>query len=172
MTLGLYGGSFNPPHVGHVNAAREAIDALRLDALIWMPSGNPPHKTLPEGTPSVLHRLAMSLLAVRGLPGAEVSDIELRGGARYTYDTVCMLLEERKPDKLFLLMGRDMWETFESWYRAEELKKLCEPYVFPRTPVSSTEARTRLTAGGGEELLPPEVFAYIRREGLYGYAKS
>lgn len=170
MTLGLYGGSFNPPHMGHVNAAREAIDNLRLDTLIWMPSGNPPHKTLPEGTPSAPHRLAMSRLAVRGLPGTEVSDFELRGGARYTYDTVCMLLEQRNPDKMFLLMGRDMWETFGSWYRAEELKKLCEPYVFPRTPVSSTEARARLTAGGGEELLPPEVFVFIQREGLYGFA--
>ncbi|MDR1669553.1 MAG: nicotinate-nicotinamide nucleotide adenylyltransferase [Oscillospiraceae bacterium] len=168
MTLGLYGGSFNPPHTGHVGAAAEAIKTLRLDRLIWMPSGDPPHKTLPEETPSPAHRLAMSRLAAAGLRGAEVSAFELDGGARYTVDTVRMLLEREKPEKLYLLMGSDQWEVFPTWRQADELLKLCEPYIFPRTPVSSTEIRAQLREGRGKELLTPGVYDYIRSEGLYG----
>ncbi|MDR1692519.1 MAG: nicotinate-nicotinamide nucleotide adenylyltransferase [Oscillospiraceae bacterium] len=170
MTLGLYGGSFNPPHIGHVEAARSAIAALALDRLIWMPSGDPPHKELPKGTPSVTHRLKMSELAAAGLPNTIVSDYELAGGARYTVDTVRHLLGLYRPKKIYLLMGRDMGDMFDRWYKADELRALCEVYVFPRTPESSTDARKLLAVGRGEDLLNPSVFAYIRKEGLYGAA--
>ncbi|MCL1807772.1 MAG: nicotinate-nicotinamide nucleotide adenylyltransferase [Oscillospiraceae bacterium] len=169
MTLALYGGSFNPPHKGHVALARKALETLRPDKLIWMPSGDPPHKAMPPNTPSPAHRLEMSRLAVEGLPHTEVSDFELSGGAKYTYDTVVMLRERYNPGKVWLLMGSDMWETFDSWHKADALRELCEPYVFPRNivPASSTEARMAMNG----ETLPPKVWEYIRREGLYGPAK-
>ena len=170
MTLALYGGSFNPPHNGHILLAQNALEALRPDKLIWMPSGDPPHKALPDGTPSAAHRLAMSRLAAEGLPDTEVSDFELTGGAKYTIDTVAMLRERVQPDRLWLLMGSDMRESFGSWYRADELRRLVEIYTFPRNilPVSSTETRSLLARGLGGDKTPPKVFAYIRKEGLYG----
>lgn len=170
MTLALYGGSFNPPHNGHVLLAQNAIETLKPDLLIWMPAGDPPHKTLPEGTPSAAHRLEMSRLAAAGLCRTEVSDFELNGGARYTADTVDMLYARYSPDKLWLLIGQDMWDTFNTWYRSDELRKRCEIYVFPRDiePVSSTELRALLAHGEGENLTSPAVWDYIRREGLYG----
>jgi nicotinate-nucleotide adenylyltransferase len=165
MTLALYGGSFNPPHKGHVELARNAIETLCPDKLIWMPSGDPPHKKLPPGTPSAAHRLEMSRLAIKGLPNTEVSDFELMGGARYTIDTVRMLLDLYKPDKLWLMIGSDMWDCFDGWERAGELRELVEIYVFPRNivPVSSTELR----ASPDEAMIPETVWEYIQRKKLY-----
>ncbi|MDR0325395.1 MAG: nicotinate-nicotinamide nucleotide adenylyltransferase [Oscillospiraceae bacterium] len=173
MTLALYGGSFNPPHNGHVMLARNALEALRPGKLIWMPSGNPPHKALPDSTPSVAHRLALSRLAAEGLPDTEVSDFELIGGARYTIDTVMMLRERYKPDTLWLLMGSDMRDSLGGWYRADDLRRFTEPYTFSREicPVSSTEVRALLAQGLGRENVPPAVWEYIRREELYGCPK-
>ncbi|MDR0293783.1 MAG: nicotinate-nicotinamide nucleotide adenylyltransferase [Oscillospiraceae bacterium] len=170
MILGLYGGSFNPPHNGHVALARKALDELRLDRLIWMPSGSPPHRELPDNTPSAAHRLAMSKLAAGRLRDTEVSSFELYGGAQYTYDTVKTLLEREKPETLWLLMGSDMGDTFDMWVRADELRALCKTYVCPRTalPVSSTEIRGLLARGLGGDMLPAEVYDYIQKEGLYG----
>ena len=169
MTLALYGGSFNPPHNGHILLAQAALETLRPGKLIWMPSGVPPHKALPGGTPSAAHRLAMSRLAIEGLPDTEVSDFELSGGARYTIDTVTTLREQYQPDRLWLLMGSDMWESFGTWYRADDLRRLVEVYTFPRNilPVSSTGVRQSLDGTD----VPPKVWEYIRREGLYGCAK-
>jgi nicotinate-nucleotide adenylyltransferase len=169
MTLALFGGSFNPPHNGHVALARHALETLRPDKLIWMPSGDPPHKALPEGSPSAAHRLAMSRLAAEGVPRTEVSDFEIMGGARYTIDTVKTLLERDRPDKLWLLMGQDMRDCYHTWYGAEELSSLCEPFVVSRetVPVSSTEIRASLDGSK----VPAKVWAYIRKEGLYGCPK-
>ncbi|MCL2003033.1 MAG: nicotinate-nicotinamide nucleotide adenylyltransferase [Oscillospiraceae bacterium] len=173
MTLALFGGSFNPPHKGHAALAQKALNALRPDRLIWMPSGDPPHKTLPPETPSSAHRLAMSRLAAEELFGVEVSDFELTGGARYTIDTVKALRALYKPDRLWLLMGQDMRESLDGWYKAAELKTLAEPFAVSRktVPVSSTELRALLGRGLGQEWLPPAVWAYIRKEGLYGGSK-
>ena len=173
MNLALYGGSFNPPHNGHVALARTALESLPIDRLIWMPSGDPPHKDLPEGTPSSAHRLAMSRLAVAGLPGVEVSDIEIVTGLRYTFDTVKTLLEQYNPDRFWLLMGQDMGESFGFWYKAEELRELCEIFVVSRSlvPISSTRIRQMLSVGEGRKWLPPAVFEHIRREGFYGYSR-
>jgi nicotinic acid mononucleotide adenylyltransferase len=98
-----------------------------------------------------------------------VSDFEITGGARYTVDTVTMLREKYAPDTLWLLMGSDMRESFDAWYKADELRELVEIYVFPRNivPVSSTEFRT--TPDGTN--IPPKVWEYIQREGLYGAPK-
>jgi nicotinate-nucleotide adenylyltransferase len=166
MKLALFGGSFNPPHNGHITLAENALETLRPDKLIWMPSGDPPHKTLPPGTPPAAHRLAMSRLAVEGLSNVEVSDFEISGGARYTIDTVRMLHKQYRPERFWLLMGQDMRDSFETWRGADELRALTEIYVFPRNiiPVSSTELRECLD----ETKVPPGVWNFILRERLYG----
>jgi nicotinate-nucleotide adenylyltransferase len=167
MNLGLFGGSFNPPHNGHVELARGAMEKLRIDKLIWMPSGDPPHKTLPEGTPSAEHRLEMSRLAVWDLPNVETDDFEITSGTRYTADTVEALHARYRPDILWLLMGADMWESFHTWHRAGELERLVSVYVCPRTDISSTKVRAAMD---GKDI-PPKVWEYIRKEGLYGTSK-
>ena len=89
MRIGIFGGTFNPPHRGHVEAARAVQRQLGLDKILLIPAGLPPHKSLPENTPSPVHRLRMARLCAREIPGAEVSDIELaRSGKSYTVDTV------------------------------------------------------------------------------------
>ena len=92
MKIGIYGGTYNPPHLGHLAAARTAIDALKLDKLLLMPAAVPPHKALPENTPSQEHRLAMveKLADAMDLPGVvEVSTLELeREGKSYTSETL------------------------------------------------------------------------------------
>ena len=86
-TIGIYGGTFYPIHLGHLHAARTAMAALELDELLLVPAGIPPHKALPANVPAAEHRLAMVRLAADGI-GARASDIELRrGGRSYTPDT-------------------------------------------------------------------------------------
>ena len=89
MRIGIYGGTFNPPHIGHVHAAEEAGRVLGLDKLLIVPDNVPPHKTLPEGSPDNAQRLEMARLAFGAVPCAEVSDLELRReGKSYSVDTV------------------------------------------------------------------------------------
>ncbi len=122
--IGIYGGSFNPPHFGHVKAAREMISLLCLDRLLIIPAAIPPHKQLPDGTPPAEDRLELCRLAFSSVPGAEVSDIEiLRSGVSYTVDTVKELKTQYPDDEFFLLMGTDMLLSFENWYCPAEIAK-------------------------------------------------
>jgi nicotinic acid mononucleotide adenylyltransferase len=109
-------------------------------------------------------------LAFEGLPCTEVSDFELAGGARYTIDTVKMLRERYRPNKLRLLLGSDAWESFSGWRCAEELRALVEVFIISRDiyPVSSTEMRDTLDG----DKIPAAVLDYIRKEGLYGTSGS
>ncbi|MDR3207758.1 MAG: nicotinate (nicotinamide) nucleotide adenylyltransferase [Oscillospiraceae bacterium] len=120
--VGLFGGSFNPPHLGHVSAARRAGEALALDTLVLMPAGTPPHKPLPQGTPSPADRLALAKLAFASLPNACVSDRELAAtGPNYTVDTLDWLRETYPQAALTLVMGTDMFLTLHEWRRAEDI---------------------------------------------------
>lgn len=122
--IGIYGGSFNPPHSGHVLAAQELIQKLSLDRLFIIPAAIPPHKTLAEGTPPAEVRFELCQLAFGELPGAEVSDIELkREGVSYTVDTVKALSKQYPDDELFLAMGTDMILAFEGWFSPDEIVK-------------------------------------------------
>lgn len=122
--IGIYGGSFNPPHIGHVQAAREVISLLDLDKLFIIPAAMPPHKTLPDGTPSAEDRLTLCRLAFAKIDKAEVSDIEInRSGVSYTVDTVKELITQYPDDEFFLLMGTDMLLSFENWYCPDEIAK-------------------------------------------------
>ena len=128
--VGIYGGTFAPPHVGHVEAARAFMKQMRLDYLFVIPAAIPPHKQL-DFEVDAFHRLAMCDLAFSGIDGVIVSDIELRrGGVSYTVDT---LRELTAPDtRLFLFCGTDMFLTLDQWYCADEIFKLCYPIYIRR----------------------------------------
>lgn len=118
MRIAIYGGSFNPPHSGHVEAAMTIANEVRPDALFIIPASIPPHKELAEGSPSADERFNLSKLAFSSVPGAEVLDIELyRDGRCYTADTVEILKKKYPDDELMFAMGTDMFLSFETWYR-------------------------------------------------------
>ena len=120
--LGIYGGSFNPPHVGHTLAAREMVEKLALDRLFVIPAASPPHKRLPEGSPSPYERLEVTRRAFSTVPRAEVSDIELRReGTSYTVDTIAEFKALYPQDEIFLIMGTDMLLSFRTWYCPERI---------------------------------------------------
>ena len=127
MRLGIYGGSFDPPHLGHLRAAVAAAGYLELDELLMIPTGVPPHKEFPEDVPSAEQRAAMTALMAEeaellsGVP-VRVSRMEIeRAGKSYTADTVRALRGERPGAELWLLMGTDMFLTFQDWREPEEI---------------------------------------------------
>ncbi len=122
--IGIYGGSFSPPHNGHLSAARLLLEQAGVDRLLVLPAGVPPHKTL-DSDESPDHRLAMTRLAFADLPRTEVSDWEMtRPGKSYT---VLTLEHFSAPDRqLVLLVGTDMFLTLDRWFRAEEIFAMAE----------------------------------------------
>lgn len=196
----MFGGTFNPPHIGHVHAACAASQALDLEVL-FIPDNIPPHKTLPHGSASAEDRLAMTRIAARNVPGASVSDMELRRGERsYTADTLEELHMVYPDALLWLIVGTDMLCTLENWYHPERIFALCRIAALARTPddhalirehaavltanfgaaidivdtepipVSSSQIREGLYHGA-EKWLPDGVFAYIKEKGLYREAR-
>ncbi len=120
--IGVYGGSFNPPHLGHIQAAKAFQKELGLDKLLIIPAAQPPHKVLPPGSPDGQARLEMVRLAMAELPFAEVDDLELRReGASYTVDTLTELRERYPDDDLYFCMGTDMFQSFDSWYQPQKI---------------------------------------------------
>lgn len=130
MKLGVFGGTFSPPHKGHVAAAACFKETFGLDRLLIVPAAVAPNKEGKDVLPA-LHRVAMCRLAFDGIPSCEVSEIELaRGGTSYTYLT---LAELSSPDvELYLLMGSDMFLTLGSWRRPEEILRLATVVVAGR----------------------------------------
>lgn len=126
MKIAIYGGSFNPPHSGHVHVAEAVSHALQPDRFLILPDNLPPHKALAEGSPSASKRLEMCRLAFRGIPCAEVSDMELtRGGLSYTSDTIKALSQAFPDSELYLVIGSDMLATFTRWHEFEYLLSRC-----------------------------------------------
>ena len=126
MRIAMYGGTFNPPHMGHLAAAESCIRRLKLDRLLLMPAGEPPHKQIAPDSPTAAQRLEMVRLAAALVPGAEACGLELeREGKSYTADTVEQLRSLYPEDDLWLVMGTDMLRTFESWYCPDEILKRC-----------------------------------------------
>ena len=120
--IGIFGGSFNPPHLGHVHAARYAALSLGLDRLMLIPSGKTPCKPVPELTASPEQRIKMLSIAFGSVPIAEVSSMELdRGGESYTWETVQQIREGNPEAELFLLLGTDMFLKFPQWVDADRL---------------------------------------------------
>ena len=130
LRVGVYGGTFAPIHNGHVAAAKAFMEQMKLDYLFIIPTYLPPHKQI-DGGDDPLIRLRMCELAFEGVDGVVISDTEIkRGGKSYTYDTLKALT---RPDtRLFLLCGTDMVLTFDTWYRFEDIFKLCYPTYIRR----------------------------------------
>ena len=123
--IGIYGGSFDPPHYGHVIAVKEARRSLDLDQVLVIPAAVPPHKAASVKTTPV-QRLEMTRLAFAAVPFAEVRDDELRrSGPSYTADTVAALREEFPEDRFYLITGADMFLTVQNWWHAEEILSSC-----------------------------------------------
>ena len=133
MKIGIYGGTYNPPHTGHMQAAREAMRLLNLDRLLLIPDRIAPHKEIPAGSPAPEQRLRMLRIAAAGQPGMEVSDIELkREGPSYSYLTVEALRAQYPDAELILLMGTDMFLSFHVWREPERILKEAALGVFYR----------------------------------------
>ena len=114
--IGIYGGTFNPPHIGHMAAAQQAIQLLGLSRLLLIPDRIAPHKSMPENSPSPQQRLEMLKAAAASISQAEVLDLELRReGPSYTYLTVETLKQRYPQAQLVLIMGTDMFLSLESW---------------------------------------------------------
>lgn len=165
--IGIYGGSFNPPHIGHVKAAEELIGLLSLDRLYVVPASQPPHKQLAEGSPTAQQRLDLCRLAFGGIEKAEVSDIEIvREGTSYTVDTLTQLKAQYPDDELFLLMGSDMLLSFEGWYKPDVIVKLAKLGVMRRLEddasvdarVAQMSQKLRETLGADIELVDNHPF--------------
>ena len=141
MNIGIYGGTFDPPHWGHITAARAAMEQLGLDKLVLIPDRVPPHKALPEGSASPEQRLEMATLAAAELgKRAEVSDRELRrSGPSYTSDTLAELRREHPEDTLWLLMGSDMFLSLQTWHAPEEIMALARIAPFSREAADESE---------------------------------
>ena len=116
----IYGGSFNPPHKGHVAAVRAALEQKRVDRVLIIPSGTPPHKVLDQDSPDSRQRLELCHLAFDGIKGAEICDIEiLHDDVDYTANTIRTLMDRYPKDDFSLLVGSDMFFTIDSWYQHE-----------------------------------------------------
>ena len=146
MKIGIYGGSFNPPHLGHQNAAVEAAEKCALDKLLLIPAGIPPHKVMEQGSPANEHRLAMTRLmggqaALQSGVEVEVLDLEMaREGKSYTVDTLRALRRQYPNDELLLFMGTDMFFSFEGWRAPEEIAELAKVVAFYRNADDSAAA--------------------------------
>ncbi len=133
MRIAIYGGSFNPPHIGHAEAARAACEALKPDRFLIMPASIPPHKALEKNSPDAEQRLEFCRLAFGDIPGVEVSDLELRReGKSYTADTVDILRDQFPGAEIILVMGSDMFLSFRSWYRWQHILEKCSLAVMSR----------------------------------------
>jgi len=193
--LGIYGGTFDPVHAGHIEIAEIAYAQNELDKVLLIPANNPWLKTGVKVSEFV-HRHRMLEIATWGRTGLEVSDIEgRRPGPTYTIDTVHQLQRNYSEGELVLILGEDAVEALPRWHRVDELLKLCRVSVYrrrsanttgnaeaiisslgghmtwlkgPRLDISSTELRSLIADGVDPlERLPKGVYPYLQTEGLY-----
>lgn len=180
MRIGIYGGTFDPIHKGHLAAAKTVIEMLELDRLLLIPAAIPPHKALKEKSAATEHRLAMTRLGAESMmkKEVEVSDIEMRrSGPSYTVDTLRELKAEYPDAELWLLMGTDMLESFLLWREPEEILRLAGICAFGRN-AEDTEKSLALHGEKLKALVPDarlkiltlpnlvEISSTVVREGL------
>ena len=171
MKIGIFGGAFNPPHTGHVQAVIKAANEQKLDLLIVIPTGTPSHKTLPPGTPKPEIRFQMTQSAFSGIPNVLVSDIEIHStDNNYTIDTLAALKTEYPGADFFLLVGNDMYDSLSTWKESESLISTVTPVLLSRdiVDISSTELRKMLPERGGADFISPSNYAFIIRHRYYG----
>ena len=194
--IGIFGGSFDPPHVGHIRSAAYAAETLGLTTLFLMPDRQTPGKPRPESGADDAQRLQMLSLAAADNPRLQVSDLELTGEG-LTYETLCALSRQHPGAELFLLLGTDQFLKLPQWRNGAEILKLATVVSLrrgdkkeeqllsqgkaalealggrvmmlenPITAISSTQLRRLIAFGAGASFLSPKVLDYIRREGLY-----
>lgn len=141
--IGLFGGTFNPIHLGHLRGAEEIREAFRLDEVVFIPSSIPPHK-INEKVVEAEHRLEMVRLATSGNPHFSSSDVELsRPGKSYSIDTV-RLFSERGPDALFFILGSDAFVEIETWKDFQNLFSFCHFIVMTRPGSQKNSSLTPL----------------------------
>lgn len=185
--IALFGGTFDPIHLGHLEIARRAKDLLELDEVRFLPCHTSPHKVGVASAPAE-DRLAMVRLATRELPWAVVDDHDLsRPPPSYSYETADEMARRFPGARLFWLMGADQWRALPRWKHPERLAELVEFIVFSRDgepephagwtmhflagthPASATTIRAALAAGKVDlPWLDPVVAAHVRQRGLYG----
>jgi len=192
VRIGLYGGTFDPIHLGHLRAAENAREALALDLVAFVPAAVPPHRTLLATAPE--HRLEMTRLATLPYPPFAAWDDELRrSGPSYTVETVAALVAARASDCFVLVVGADTWPEIPSWREPERLLSLVEVAVVerpgfasaeprppfpgargvrqvsgPGLPLSATAIREHARSGHSVRFLVPDPVAdYIAAQGLY-----
>jgi nicotinate-nucleotide adenylyltransferase len=182
MRIGVFGGEFDPPHLGHLAVLRAARDQLHLDRVLVVPAGVPPHRAA-STTPAGI-RLEMAQQAFAGEPGVEVSSMEIeRDGPSYTVDTLEQLVPQ---GRIFLIIGADQLAALDSWHEADRIRELATlvaaprdgfpvdpseatPLEMPAVDISSRAVRDSLRAGrSAEDALDPAVANLIRTHGLYG----
>jgi nicotinate-nucleotide adenylyltransferase len=194
VKVGILGGTFDPIHLGHIAAAHAAMECERLDKVVFIPSGDPPHRD--PAVASAADRLEMCRLAIAGEKRFEVSDVEVRrGGKSYTVDTLRALKEIHPSDRLCLILGWDAARLFRTWHEPAEIRNLASIIVVtrPGTPpltgpgleaaglgrsdsvcerdtpdISASELREAIASGrpvGG--WLPKAVAGYIAAHRLY-----
>lgn len=184
--IGILGGTFNPPHFGHLIMANEAYYALGLDEVRFMPNAIAPHKE--SGGIDTEKRVMMTRLAIDGHPQFHLEEIEvLGGGISYTYETMVKLIEREPESEFYFIMGGDMVDSLHTWHRIDELAELVqfvgigrpgyeadtEYQVMmvdsPEMHLSSTMLRDRASIGRPLTFFVPEsVESFIRKERLYG----
>ena len=198
MAVAIYGGSFNPPHLGHVNVANAVWADFDPHRFYIIPAGTPPHKEMASDSASGEHRMEMSRLAFGEGDGLVVSDMEIaRGGKSYTSDTLRAFMDAFPGEELILVVGTDMFLSLDTWHEAEFILSSAHICVVRRDdereaisekareysqrfgtktsllgakplPASSTELRAALKERGGRELLSDGVYEYIIAHRLYG----
>jgi len=195
--VGLFGGTFNPIHMGHLRVAEEALRQFNLKEVIFIPTAHPPHREVADGVSGEL-RYEMVKLAIAGRPGLSVSRVELdRPGPSYTVDTI-EILKKEYPEGVAYIVGADIFAQIEIWHDWPRLLTLCPFIIAPRpgvdlqifrrppfdraqiyflnmTPIalSSTEVRRRYRLGlPTKGLVPEAVDRFIREHGLYGARRT
>ena len=164
--IGIYGGTFNPPHIGHMQAAKQAAALLCLDKLLLIPDRIAPHKILPECSASAEQRLQMLKIAASGIPEATVSDLELkREGTSYTYLTILELKEQYPDAQLFFIMGSDMFLSFHTWRNPQIIMENASLAVLCRGDKNEKqgieEQKAALEAQGAKVVLIPNEITAI-----------
>lgn len=191
LRLGVFGGSFDPIHLGHVLVADDVRRQLRLDRVLFIPTWRPPHKRGP--LTSYRRRLEMTRLAIVGVPGFESCAVEQdRPGLSYTVDTLAELRSRYPGANLYLIVGSDQYRDVSSWQRPDLLTRLARvvvasrpgverPDLFPGhdpkrvlfrsiipVEISAAKVRARLAKGSSVRyMLPVRVAEYVRRHRLY-----
>lgn len=147
MKRGIYGGTFNPVHKGHISAAISVFEKLELDEIVFIPVFLPPHKEF-SGPVSSADRIRMLDLSLEGIKNFHVSDIEiLRKGKSYTIDTL-EAMQVNSEDVFVFIMGTDSFMSFTSWYRWQDILKISEIAVVSRPGFSSVEIRENFPVSG------------------------